>query len=483
MGRARQNQGIVLLLVAATVYVSSARAAELKEVTGFGGEPGGARMFIYVPDQLAAAPPLLVAIHYCTGSAQAFFNGTTYRSQADKHGFIVVYPETTASDRCFDVHSEATLRHDGGGDSGAIAAMVRYTLREYSADASRVYVTGTSSGAMMTNVMVGAYPELFRAGAAFAGVPFGCFAGPDRWQGDCASGRVSKSGQAWGDLVRAAYPGYTGPRPRMQLWHGDQDETLSFNNFGEEIKQWTNVVGVSEQPGSSEPGAPQAGWTRTRYTDSAGVVRVEAMVGPGMSHNLTVLSDEAVVFFGLDAAEDPVPAANSGGSAGAGSATPGAAGATGARRTGTAGAPGTASSSTSGTAGAPGTANSSAANAPSTSGTAGAPGTANSSAANAPSTFGTAGAPGTANSSAANAPSTSGTAGAPSTRNSAAIGVSTASAAGNDTEAQGGSQAPESAANGCNTTQHTSSLSYTYLLLALFSLHRKRRPRADHAPN
>jgi len=29
---------------------------------------------------------------------------------------------------------------------------------------------------MMTQAMIGAYPDVFKAGAAFAGVPFGCFA-------------------------------------------------------------------------------------------------------------------------------------------------------------------------------------------------------------------------------------------------------------------------------------------------------------------
>ena len=29
------------------------------------------------------------------------------------------------------------------------------------------------------------------------------------------------------ELVRAAYPGYHGPRPRMQLWHGTADTILS----------------------------------------------------------------------------------------------------------------------------------------------------------------------------------------------------------------------------------------------------------------
>ena len=34
--------------------------------------------------------------------------------------------------------------------------------------------------------------------------------------------------QAWGNEVRAADPGYSGPRPRVQLWHGTADTTLNY---------------------------------------------------------------------------------------------------------------------------------------------------------------------------------------------------------------------------------------------------------------
>lgn len=48
------------------------------------------------------------------------------------------------------VSSRATLTHDGGGNSNAIANMVKYTLQQYNGDPTKVFVTGTSSGGMMT---------------------------------------------------------------------------------------------------------------------------------------------------------------------------------------------------------------------------------------------------------------------------------------------------------------------------------------------
>jgi poly(hydroxyalkanoate) depolymerase family esterase len=304
--RALRLSTALLLHCAAVLCVpDSANAASLQEVQGFGNSPSNAKMFLYVPDKLAVLPPVLVAIHYCGGSASQYFNGTGYRALSDQYGFIVIYPQTTSSDGCFDVHSSATLKHDGGSDSASIVSMVRHVVAKHGANAGRVYVAGTSSGAMMTNVLLGAYPDVFQGGASFAGVPFACFAGTGAWNNACATGQTTKSGPAWGDLVRAAYPGYAGPRPRVQLWHGDRDETLNFHNFGEAIKQWTNVLGVSEQPTTTERDAPQRGFTRTRYTDAAGIVRVEAVLEAGMTHNLSVPAAEVVRFFGLDGKTDP----------------------------------------------------------------------------------------------------------------------------------------------------------------------------------
>jgi acetylxylan esterase len=139
-----------------TVFTSAlalcglAAAASLQQVTNFGANTSGTKMYIYVPDKLATNPAIIVAVHYCTGTASAYYSGTPYARLADKYGFIVIYPESPYSGTCWDVSSTAALTHDGGADSNSIVNMVSYTLSKYSADKSRVFVTGTSSGAMMT---------------------------------------------------------------------------------------------------------------------------------------------------------------------------------------------------------------------------------------------------------------------------------------------------------------------------------------------
>jgi acetylxylan esterase len=294
--------GAAALLAAVVVFLATptpASAAALQEVTNFGSNPSSLRMFLYVPTTVTTRPAIVVAVHYCHGDGPAFFAGSDFARLADQYGFIVIYPSVTlAPDGCFDVASAAALHRDGGSDPVGIMSMVTYVLQHNNADSNRIYVTGVSSGAMMTNVLLGDYPDVFKAGSAFAGVPFACFAGPNSWNSDCANGLITKTPQQWGDLVRGAFPGYTGARPRMQLWHGTADEVLRYVNFGEEIKQWTNVLGVSQTPTSTD--TPQAGWTRTRYANGSGVVQVEATSMQDVPHNLPVQAAAAIHFFGLD---------------------------------------------------------------------------------------------------------------------------------------------------------------------------------------
>jgi acetylxylan esterase len=289
-----------IAVVAAVTFAPPASAASLVEVTGFGTNPTNLRMHLYVPDQLQARPPILLAIHYCSGSGPAFYSGTQYAQQADRYGFIVIYPSVTRSSLCWDVSSAAALRRGGGSDPVGLMSMVTYVQQRYNADSGRIFATGTSSGAMMTNVMLADYPDVFRAGASFAGVPASCFATTNgsEWNSECANGTIIRTPQAWGDLVRNANPGYTGARPRMQIWHGTNDDILRYPNFGEQVKQWTNVHGLSQTPSFTD--TPQSGYTRTRYGGTGGQAPVEAISMQGVTHNLPVDAAQVIRFFGLD---------------------------------------------------------------------------------------------------------------------------------------------------------------------------------------
>jgi len=298
-----------VLTAAATVVLSTpASAASLVEVTNFGSNPGGMRMHVYVPDNRPASPGVVVAMHGCGGSGPGFFSGSEFAALADRHGFIVIYPTATQQagfGNCFDVWSDAAKRRGGGSDPVSIISMVTYAQRQYGGDPNRVYATGSSSGGMMTNHMLALYPDVFKGGAAFMGVPFGCFANAadfpppnSRCTGN-GGANANRTPQQWGDLVRQANPGYSGPRPPIQLWHGTNDTLVPFALLQEAVDQWTNVLGLSLTPTSTD--SPQPTWSRRRWT-SGSTARLEAIAVSGAGHSLPMsgMAARAITFFGLD---------------------------------------------------------------------------------------------------------------------------------------------------------------------------------------
>lgn len=271
-------------------------SSSLQQVTNFGANPRNVSFFIYVPKNLPPNPPILVSPHWCSGTAQAVFSGRPWASMGDQYGFISIYPEQPGQGRCWDVSSKDSLTHNGGGDALGIVSMVRHTIERYGADKDRVFVTGTSSGAMMTNVLLGSYPDVFAAGSAWAGVPFGCFAGSGYgdWSDDCAKGRIIKTGSEWAAMVKNAYPGYNGFRPKLQTFHGTADTVLYPQNLQEQIKQWTSVLGVSTTPTSTTPNTPLSGWTRQRYGD-----KFEAYEAAGVTHDIQGPYEMVIDYFDL----------------------------------------------------------------------------------------------------------------------------------------------------------------------------------------
>ncbi|ORY70461.1 carbohydrate esterase family 1 protein [Pseudomassariella vexata] len=271
----------------------------LQQVTGFGTNPSNTKMYIYVPATLAASPPIIVAIHYCTGTANGYYSGSPYAQLADQKGFIVIYPESPYSGTCWDVSSKSALSHDGGGDSNSIANMVTYALDKYQGDATKVFVTGSSSGAMMTNVMAATYPEMFAAGIAYSGVAAGCFMSAsnavDGWNNSCATGQSTATAAKWASVVTDMYPGYNGTRPKMQIYHGSADTTLAPRNYNETIKQWVGVFGYDENaPVTTQANSPQNGYTTYTYGD-----HLVGIYAQGVGHTVPIRGADDMKFFGL----------------------------------------------------------------------------------------------------------------------------------------------------------------------------------------
>ncbi len=269
-----------MILLARTVA-----AGTLQPVAEFGANPGALSMFEYVPANLGAQRPLVVAMHGCTQQASSM-EAAGWNTLADEHGFAVIYPEQRAANnslRCFNWAGEfgdtANLER-GMGENASIMAMIDHAITAHDLDPTRVYVTGLSAGGAFTAVMMATWPDRFAAAAIVAGLPYRCATSLAE-ANTCASPGVVKSAAAWGDLVRAAG---TGPWPPLQIWQGSADSTVAPSNATELVKQWTNVHGTDDIADATETLGKA---TRTEHRVGSQIV-VEEYVIAGMGHAVPI---------------------------------------------------------------------------------------------------------------------------------------------------------------------------------------------------
>ncbi|MFB7269214.1 PHB depolymerase family esterase [Streptomyces sp. NPDC056244] len=284
--------GLLLALLVALLgaggpgFVPEARAASLTEVTGFGSNPGNLRMFRYVPDGLPAGRPLVVAMHGCTQSAAAYDTETGWTKWADQWGFALVLPQQQSGNNlnsCFNWFESGDIRR-GAGEALSIKQMTDRMRTDLGSDPARVYATGLSAGAAMTNVMLAAYPDVFSAGAPVAGLPYAC-ATSVLAAYTCMNPGTNLSAAAWADKVRGAYPGYAGPWPSVSVWQGTGDTTVVPANMTETVEQWTAVHGTDTTADATDT---VAGYPHAVYRDGAGRAVVETYALTGMGHGQPV---------------------------------------------------------------------------------------------------------------------------------------------------------------------------------------------------
>lgn len=300
-------------------------SAALTAVDNFGTNPASLTMAKYVPQGMPTdKKPLVVVLHGCTQTA-ATYESAGWNQLADEWKFYVVYPgQNTAknnSSGCFNwggrwksapsafVLSPEALELDeikrGNGENESIKEMVDKMKADHPIDDKRVFVTGLSAGGAMTALLLATWPDVFSAGAIFAGIPYGCATSQKTTTeaSNCmkdfkgTNAYLARTPEGWGDLVRGAAPN-NGVFPRVQIWHGTSDFVVNPASQAELVKQWTNVHGLTQTPSGEDT---VDGAKRQQYKDQAGVVRVETFSLAGKGHGTPV------------AAQKPVNPANAGG--------------------------------------------------------------------------------------------------------------------------------------------------------------------------
>nr|BFE70557.1 hypothetical protein GCM10020092_038580 [Actinoplanes digitatis] len=286
MGRTLGQHFAAALLAAVAVagVPSPASAATLDQVASFGSNPGNLAMYAYRPDGLPSrrAQPSCC----CTAARRTplgYFARSGWRTFADRWRFALVLPEQRPGNNansCFNWFETGDTRRDAG-EALSVRQMVGHAVAAYGVDAGRVFVSGLSAGGAMSAVMLATYPDVFAAGSVVAGLPYRCATSLSTAL-TCQYVPPNRSPGSWGDLVRAAYPGYAGPRPRVAIWHGQSDYAVAPANGAELRDQFTDVLGVPDRPTATS--ALPGGTTLEVYgTDQVRLYRIA-----GMGHGLPV---------------------------------------------------------------------------------------------------------------------------------------------------------------------------------------------------
>jgi poly(hydroxyalkanoate) depolymerase family esterase len=253
----------------------------LVEITGFGSNPGGLKMFSFVPDNLQPAPALVVVLHGCGQSAAAYDLGAGWSTLAKHYGFALLMPEQASLNNaqgCFNWFNPEDTARDSG-EACSIRQMIARMVGDHKIDQHRIFVTGISAGGAMTSVMLATYPELFAGGAIIAGLPFGVATNVREALSGMFQSPSRPAGEL-GDLVRNA-SNHKGPWPKLSVWHGSADRTVNPANADEIVKQWLDVHQLPSAPMSE---ADVDGYPRQVWWNADGETIVESYTITDMAH-------------------------------------------------------------------------------------------------------------------------------------------------------------------------------------------------------
>jgi polyhydroxybutyrate depolymerase len=115
---------------------------------------------VYRPENELAHPGLVIVLHGSFGGGLQIENTTGFDAQADRLGWIAVYPDGVADG--WDAFGSGPTwgSHPGADDISFMSQLIMHFESTDNVDPNRVYITGHSRGGMMA----------YRLGCAFSGV-------------------------------------------------------------------------------------------------------------------------------------------------------------------------------------------------------------------------------------------------------------------------------------------------------------------------
>ena len=280
----------IIVLSVLAFFSKVAFGQGLTPIPSFGSNPGNLSMYCYIPAGISGSVAVVVAMHGCSQSASIYALQSGWNKLADRHKFIMIYPEQITannSSKCFNWF-DAVDQSKNQGEALSIKQMVDYIKLNYTIDPSKIFVTGLSAGAGMTSVMLATYPEVFNKGAIMAGIPYKASTSASA-ASLAMGGYIVKTPAQWSTLVKNENPSYTGPFPRVAIFHGTADLTVNIINAAELIDQWTdlnNADQIADATNSSFQGNTAV--EQKIYNDNAYNPVVYYYKITGMGHGISV---------------------------------------------------------------------------------------------------------------------------------------------------------------------------------------------------
>lgn len=252
----------------------------------FGSNPGALKGKYHLPLDLPKNAPLVVVLHGCSQNPAAYDHHSGWSQLADKAGFALLFPEQQRINNpnlCFNWFVPADTRRDMG-EALSIRQMIEGIVLTHGLDRKRIFITGLSAGGAMALAMLASYPEVFAGGAIIAGIPYGSAVTIPQ-----AFDRMrDHGGPSAKELQRILHRAsdYRGPWPRISIWQGTTDQTVTPSNADAIVAQWLGVHGFDiNTPTHSEAAGRLA---KRVWRNVAGEAMVEINMIAGMGHGTPI---------------------------------------------------------------------------------------------------------------------------------------------------------------------------------------------------